>query len=203
MPKKIRLSFTKENRALVRAGLKTETRRKLDLPSSPNGLGQEVEGIAIGSVTGIVESLLGTPGIWDVQFWLDNPATIKSPYGNPQAEPVTYWMPEPVQLLDMGGKALPWVEVRYLDDGEDSVPQYCEVPWETFTKILERKERYAAKGRDWREPINPRFMYRELARTWLPGFRVWPERLGEMSILSAICEGISEQDNLNNNLLPQ
>jgi hypothetical protein len=186
MSRKIRLSFTKENRALVRAGLKTETRREGNL--------QDVKGE-------LTETFTSLEGRMDLLASFSTGKLVKSPYGNPQAhaqgivmaESVEYWMPEPVQIVDMGkggGKTLPWVNVRYLDDGEDAEPQYCEVSWETFNKILERKERYAAKGRDWREPINPRFMYQDLARTWLPGIRVWPERLGDMSDESCFAEGI-------------
>lgn len=174
MSKKIRLSFTKENRALVRAGLKTETRRAGNL--------QAIQGE-------LTETFTSLEGGMDLLASFSTGELEKSPYGNPQADRVDYWMPEPIQIMAMG-ETLPWVDVRYLDDGEDSRTICCDVSHKTFAKILERRERYAAKGRDWREPINARFMYQDLARTWLPGSRVWPERLGEMSEESCLAEGV-------------
>jgi hypothetical protein len=191
--KEIGLLFTPENRDLVRRGLKTETRRAINIPASPNGLGRVIDGIQVGSVTNIIPFLLGSPGLWDVQFWLDNPAIVKSPYGNPQSEPVRYYVKEPVQIVSINdgveGSPLLWVELIYLDDGKDSTVQACEISWEDHMRLMARK--------DWRKPSTSLFMLKSFARTWLTGKRVWPEQLGKMSEWSLLAEGIEREPSDN------
>jgi len=104
-------------------------------------------------------------------------------------EDVLYWMKEPVQIVRLHdgvpSSPLPWVELRYLDDADQNL-QACEITWEDRARLLNRK--------DWRKPTIARFMLRSLARTWLPGVKVWPEQLKDMTEESAIAEGIEYYD---------
>ena len=109
-----------------------------------------------------------------------------SPYGNPQNEQIAYWLKEPVRILSINEgvstSPLPWVELIYLDDGDNSTEQACEITVEDHRKLRGRN--------DWRKPTTSMFMLKSFTRTWLSAVRVWPERLGQMTDESCFAEGI-------------
>jgi hypothetical protein len=169
--KEIGLLFTPENRALVRSGRKTQTRRG-------NGLAE---------FSLATRALLGGRNYW--AFFEDCEGNEKvgikrCPYGNPQAEPVRYYVKEPVQIVglysgDIGSG--PWAEVIYLDT-PDNAAVSVQLTERDFELICCRKN---PKGK-----TSSMFMLKSFARTWLKGVRTWPERLGDMSESDAIAEGI-------------
>jgi hypothetical protein len=169
------LLFTPENRDLVRRGLKTETRRGSRLLDGVSDVAEFDHQDSFG------------------QAVFSDGTVVKSPYSNPQSEPVRYYVKEPVQVLGIydgvPSSPLPWVELIYLDDGEDSTVQACEISEADYHKLYSRK--------DWRKPSTSLFMLRSFARTWLTGKRVWPERLGEMSEWSLLAEGIEREHSDN------
>lgn len=165
--KEIGLLFTPENRELVRAGTKVQTRRLMKLP-------EWVEMVKpwTGGAQGFSADESGM-------------TFIKSPYGMPQNDwegKTRYYMKEPVQVLDIGpGPAPSHVQatVLYPDDGAEAT---VSITHPDYQKLVSRA--------DWRKPSSSLFMLRSFARTWLPGVRTWPERLGDMSAEDAVAEGI-------------
>lgn len=103
----------------------------------------------------------------------------RSPYGWPQREQTRYWMKEPVQVLGHVEGDDFEIRIKYLDDG---AIRDVAITDEDLTKLDNRKDKYV--------PSTAMFMLKSFARTWLPGVRVWPERLGDMSEESALAEGI-------------
>jgi hypothetical protein len=105
------------------------------------------------------------------------------PYGNPKSNPVSYYMKEPVQILDLWGRDdVGFIAtIKYPDDVE-TLESEVDISIDDFCKIKGRK--------DWRKTSSSLFMLRSFARTWLPGVRTWPEQLGQMSDTDAIAEGI-------------
>ena len=92
--KQIGIEFTKENRALVRAGLKTETRREMTVAEQ--------------------RKAAEAWGWGHMKLWQS------TKYGYPQGENILYWVKEPVRLVSLNegveDSPLPWVELMYLDD---------------------------------------------------------------------------------------
>lgn len=97
MTKQIGLLFTPENRALVRSGLKTQTRRLLKFPA-PFAPGD----------TGAACDLMALSG------------DIQCPYGAPEFGPVQYYLKEPVQVLELIDGAIMNALIRYADDGAEA-----------------------------------------------------------------------------------
>lgn len=178
--KEIPLLFTSANRDLVRRGLKTETRR--EMKKQPH-FGKEMGGNPAALLSGAIPMLRGKYGYVQLTNG-DEFGPMRSPYGCPQQELVIYWMREPVQILQVwdhresqteNGQAL----VGYLDS-EDT--RLIDLDLGDMIKIHARK--------DWRRPTTAMHMLKSFARTWLPGVRVWPEQLGEMSEESALAEAV-------------
>lgn len=100
--KEIPLLYTPDNRAGVRAGIKTETRRAMKPQPTP------------------VETVDTERGV--IVTHSDKLKLPKNPYGYPQSEPVRYWMREPVQVLKIRNQDEGYfAAVRYLDGGVDGV----------------------------------------------------------------------------------
>lgn len=163
MKKEIGLLYTPENRNLVRQSLKWQTRRLIKLPDWAATVKPWTGGCQAFNVdeTGM--------------------AFVKSPYGMPQNDwegGVSYYLKEPVQIIHPGdnGKML----VKWTDDGTTA---WVNVTTDDILKIDDR-----SKG--WETPTTAMFMLKSFARTWLPGVKVWPERLGDMPAEDAIAEGI-------------
>lgn len=168
--KKIGLLFTPKNRALVRAGLKTQTRRLMKpQPEQWDVIGEREKAWAFKLKDGNYQDI-ECDGLGRVAACC--------PYGNPHVEPVEYCVKEPVQIIHPGdnGKML----VKWLDDGTSA---WVNVTTDDLLKIDKR-----SKG--WESPTTSMFMLRSFARNWLPGVRTWPERLGDLSAADAIAEGI-------------
>ena len=171
----IGLLFTPENRNLARIGSKTQTRR-----------GNGLKGFEVAENAEWHEST----GLW----WFVHPGirgSRKCPYGNPQAEQVSYYLKEPVRVTALWdsresntkyGMAL----IQYTDDNPEDI-----IECQQHKVLLGPGDMHKLVSRqDWRKPSSSMFMLRSFARTWLPGVRTWPERLGEMSAEDAIAEGI-------------
>lgn len=162
--KEIPLLFTKENRAAVRSGVKTETRRKLRLRSDRGASPEELQDYARWAMADL-EQLNGL--------------LKDSPYGCPQLAPVRYWMREPVRVEDLSIKHN-LACVCYLD--ENCPPQSIRLDDNDVSRLMNRK--------DWTRPTNAIHMLKSFTRTWLRGIRVYPERLGDITAAGAIAEGI-------------
>lgn len=178
------LLFTPDNRAVVRAGIKTETRRLMK-----EVINVEHSGKLLGSwpLSGF-RHLEGDSALFDIQDAADNSSTcwFKSPYGIPQHSPVRYWMREPVQVTGLyegvTTSPLPWVELIYRDDGIDSTVQATEISVDDAQTLLARE--------DYKRPTTSLHMLKAFARTWVRGVKVWPEQLGDITAEGAISEGI-------------
>lgn len=188
MSKQIGLLFTPGNRALVRAGVKTQTRRTNGLDSERmNCEFQHLEEDKSGFYLWW-DQLVGDPGDSNV---IQPTMRLQCPYGNPQVEPVRYCLKEPVKVAALWdsresntehGMAL----IQYTDDNPDDIIE-CQqhkvlLAAGDLHKLVSRK--------DWRKPSSSMFMLKSFARTWLLGVRTWPERLGDMSEADAIAEGV-------------
>lgn len=170
--KKIPLLFTKENRAVVRAGIKTETRRKFSLLGDRSSSAEELQSFAKWAMADPKEL---------------NGILKDSPYGCPQLAPVRYWMREPVQVVRRDGLIASedvsegfdeCVLVLYPDGGKD---------WRLIT---EKDGQRLDARKDWTRPTSSLHMLKAFTRTWLTGRRVYPERLGDITPEGAIAEGI-------------
>jgi hypothetical protein len=173
------LLFTPENRALVRLQQKTQTRRLMkpqptwENTCSPQYFSQEK--------------------LWDFGSVRESPSRLqwRCPYGNPQAEPVRYYLKEPVRITAIWDARESHTEhgmalIQYTDDNPDDIIE-CQQhkvllgPGD-FHKLVSRA--------DWQRPSSSLFMLKSFARTWLTGVRTWPERLWDMSDEDALAEGI-------------
>lgn len=110
----------------------------------------------------------------------------RRPYGWPHGEETRYYVKEPVQIVGIydgvPSSPSPWVELIYLDDGDDPTIQATEITGDDYHKLLARQ--------DWRKPSSSMFMLKSFARTWMLGVRTWREKLGDISAEDAIAEGI-------------
>ena len=112
-------------------------------------------------------------------------------FGHPPDLPARYYVKEPVQVLalyDGDPESGPWAEIIYLDDGAKAKATSVQITVKDSEKLHTRK--------DWRQPSTSLFMLKSFARTWLDGVRVWPERLGDMSVADADAEAVSKFDGL-------
>jgi hypothetical protein len=198
--KKIGLLFTPENRALVRAGLKSQTRRGMKLqPSVTLVFGREL-----------------APGV-DPYFrvswgnFLNNKPCFSGnvenfpefaakycPYGNPHVEPCTYYLKEPVRITALWDSRESNTEhgmamIQYTDDIPDDIIE-CQ---QHKVKLAPGDMHKLVSRKDWHKPSSSMFMLQSFARTWLPCVRTWPERLGDMSAADAIAEGIELDPDCN------
>jgi hypothetical protein len=178
--KDIPLLFAPEKRSAVRAGIQTEARWVMD----PQPVIEVSEGISECSIRWKDEknSITAHSKLPDLErLW---PLLLReyslSPYGNPQLEPVRYWMREPTAAL---APTFGCVSVHYPDDGLcDGFPKYhpVQVTPEDYSRLTGRKRPVATS----------RHMLKTFTRTWLRGKRVWPEPLGNITATGAISEGI-------------
>jgi|GEM_PF-6125299 len=163
--KEIRLLYTPFNRFLVRAGLKTQTRRL-----------QGLKDIAADQV--YFDHLTNS---W--AFFLRGALVARKacPFGNPNAGEVQYHMKEPVMVLALpeNAGANMHAHIQYPDTGDCAVVTITPAD---FKKLVERV--------NWRKPSTSMFMLKAFARTRMQGVRTWPEQLGAMSEDDAIAEGI-------------
>lgn len=177
MPKKeVPLLFTAENRAAIRAGVKTETRRKFKLQSIKDLVGFDHNGF---------DYECRTPGqLWRQISFADLMEIC--PYGNPKERAVRYWVKEPVQVHglyeDVMTSPPPWVELTYPDDGINLTAQTTEVTPKDAEKLSARK--------DLRRPTTAMHMLKSFTRTWLECLAVYPQRLRDITATAAIAEGI-------------
>ena len=174
MTRQIGLLFTPENRALVRAGLKTETRRAQGLGFTDD---HAVEWRPCSELPA------DNPGHVRLESAAGEFRDVRSPYGLPQQQPVNYYLKEPVKVkwisFDPDSDGLFQAGITYVDTGESAIASITDAD---RTKLLNRK--------DWQTPSSSMFMLKSFARCWLPGEKVWVERLGDMTPESAIAEGI-------------
>jgi hypothetical protein len=168
--KEVGLLFTVDNLRLIPPGIKTQTRR-----------GNGLDGLEF-AVT----------ADWDdgMKAWVFCDANgyavgkRKCPYGNPQGTPTRYYPKERVWVTHIDDNDINQITARILYSAEGIYRESREVvlTLDDYYRLVSR--------RDWRKPSSPMFMLRSFARTWLPGVRTWPERLGEMSEADALAEGI-------------
>lgn len=176
--KDIPLSFTKENRALIRAGTKTETRRiakpkyHCPFPYIEHCPGDKYPWYCRDRY-----------GMMDSFRSADELADKCSSYGG-NGKPFRYYMKEPVQVLRLHDGDIasgPWAEIMY-PDTPDVAPVSVQISGQDYQKLLSRK--------DWRKPSTGMFMLKSFARTWLTPERLWVEKLSEITVAGAIEEGI-------------
>jgi hypothetical protein len=104
---------------------------------------------------------------------------------------ITYYLKEPVRVTALwdsreSNTKYGMAMIQYSDDEPDDIVECNQhkvllAPGD-FNKLVSRK--------DWRKPSTAMFMLKSFARTWLPGQRTWPEKLGDITALDAIAEGI-------------
>ena len=184
-PKEIPLLLTPDNRAAVRAGIKTETRR------TDKALDALANDDYFPALTPDNDWVFWSPGPVSEKdtaqaYPKGDNAGIKPRYGCPQKSPVRYWVKEPVRIRGLYEgvitSPMPWVELLYLDDGNDSVMQATEINENDAVTLLNRK--------DYRRPTTSMHMLKAFTRTWLRGKSVHPEKLGDITAEGAIAEGI-------------
>ena len=182
-PREIGLLFTDENLRLVAQGRKIQTRRLMKPhPKMWDLIGQRKKAWAFKLKDGRYQ---------DIECDGKGRVAACCPYGNPQVNPVRYYLKEAVRVTALWdsresntehGMAL----IQYPNDISDDIIE-CQqhkvllAPGDLH-KLVSR--------RNWRETSTPLFMLKSFARHWVDGVRTWPERLGDMSAEDAIAEGI-------------
>lgn len=159
------LLYTLENRFLVRAGFKTQTRRLQWLKGivADESYFDQVTGSWCFSLRGVLV------------------ARKVCPFGNPNAGEVLYHLKEPVQILALPGNARATMNAHILYSDTQDYAMVTITPAD-FKKMVDRV--------DWRKPSTSMFMLKAFARTRMQGVRTWPEQLGAMSEDDAIAEGV-------------
>jgi hypothetical protein len=163
--KEVGLLYTLENRFLVRAGFKTQTRRIQGLK------GIVADQVQFDQVTGSWCFSLGGVLV----------ALKVCPFGNPEIQAVRYHLKEPVMVLALpeNAGANMHAHIQYPDTGDCAMVTITPADLE---KLLERT--------DWRKPTTSMHMLNSFRQTCMQGVRTWPEQLGAISEDDAIAEGI-------------
>ena len=177
-PQEKPLLFTPDNRAAVRLGIKTETRR---LMKPQPHFGKEMGNDPAALLSGATPMLRQNYGY--VQLTNGHEfGPMRSPYGCPQQNPVRYWVREPVQVLSIDNRDM---------DSINAHIQYCDDITVSTTAITESDYQKLSTGKPLEQrSTHPRFMFKSFTRTWLKGVSVHPEQLGDITPEDAIAEGI-------------